>query len=153
MLRKDIHGYLRHPQINHCICNLNKQILDCGCFKSSPYENRRGDSMLNIFLLLDTSAAGLKSKAIESSFLFFSKAVPEILVAIRVVMGGPKPLTVLALMVNEYVVPGYNPTKRWCVSFLSLKIFPLWLDRSALGSRDPTALYVICKWRTREGGA
>lgn len=27
--------------------------------------------------------------------------IPEILVAIRVVMGGPKPFTVLALMVNE----------------------------------------------------
>lgn len=59
---------------------------------------------------------GLKNKVLQSFclyiFVFFSKAVPEILVAIRVVMGGPKPLTVLALMVNEYVVPGYNPTKR-----------------------------------------
>lgn len=30
-----------------------------------------------------------------------SKEIPEILVAIRVVTGGPKPLAVLALMVKE----------------------------------------------------
>lgn len=56
------------------------------------------------------------------------------------VTGGPKPLAVLALMVKEYVVPGYRPTKRWWVSFRSLNTFPLWLDRSAFGSSEPTAL-------------
>lgn len=35
------------------------------------------------------------------STALFSKEIPEILVAIRVVTGGPKPLAVLALMVKE----------------------------------------------------
>lgn len=38
--------------------------------------------------------------------------IPDILVVNWFVAGGPNPLAVLALMVKEYVVPGYRPKNR-----------------------------------------
>jgi hypothetical protein len=66
--------------------------------------------------------------------------IPDIFVVNWFVAGGPNPFAVLALMVKEYVVPGYRPKNRKWVSFPSFETRPLWLDKSISGSKELTAL-------------